>query len=128
MLLVLNLPLIGLWVRLLKVPYGVLFPFMLFFCVLGAYSIDMSTFDILTMVIFGILGYIFKQLKYEPSIFVLAFVLGPRLESSLRQALLAAEGNSLVFIQRPISVTCLAIAAALILASVLWPKKREAVT
>jgi putative tricarboxylic transport membrane protein len=79
----------------------------------------------LMMVIFGLLGYLLKQFKYEPSIFILAFVLGPRLESSLRQTLLASEGNFYVFFQRPISMVCLGIAIALISASVLWPKKRE---
>lgn len=125
MLLVLNLPLIGLWVRLLKVPYGILFPFMLFFCVIGSYSINMSTFDVLVMVLFGICGYVFKKLRYEASPFVLAFILGPRIESSLRQALLASQGNIYIFFQRPISVTCLVIAFMLILASTLWGKRRK---
>lgn len=125
LLVVLNLPLIGIWVRLLRVPYRILFPFILFFCLIGSYSINNSTFDILMMVIFGIIGYFLKKLKYEAAPLVMTFILGPILEYSLRQSLLRSQGSFLIFINSPISVTCLLLAAALFLSGILWGKKRE---
>jgi putative tricarboxylic transport membrane protein len=127
MLLVLNLPLLGLWVRLLKIPYGVLFPFILLFCVIGSYSENVSTFDVGMMILFGIFGYLFREFGYELSPFVLAFILGSRLESALRQALLASDGNFFIFFQKPISLTCLVITFALIFSSIVWGKKKEVV-
>jgi putative tricarboxylic transport membrane protein len=125
MLLVLNLPLIGLWVRLLKVPYRILFPFILFFCLIGSYSLNNSVFDIFMMVIFGIIGYVFKKLKYEAAPLVMAFILGPILEYSLRQSLLRSQGKFLIFVNSPISVACLVIALALFLSGIFWGKKRQ---
>jgi putative tricarboxylic transport membrane protein len=122
LLLVLNVPLIGLWVRLLRVPYKILFPFILFFCLIGSYSLNSSVFDIVTMIIFGVIGYIFKKLKYEPAPLVMAFILGPLLENYLRQSLLISSGNLTIFIIRPISVSCL-ITALLILVLPIFLKK-----
>lgn len=113
LLLILNLPLIGLWVKLLKVPYKILFPFLLFFCVIGSYSINNSTFDVLLMFFFGIIGYLFRKFGYEPAPLVLAFVLGDMLENSLRQSLLLSLGSLSIFFTRPISVSCLIIAVLL---------------
>lgn len=124
MLLILNLPLIGLWVRLLKVPYRVLFPIILFFCVIGSYSINYRVFDVFMMIIFGIIGYLFKKFKYEPAPLVLAFILGPMLESSLRQSLLLSMGDFSIFFTRPVSVSFLIIALLLLLLSIFWRKHR----
>jgi putative tricarboxylic transport membrane protein len=117
-LLVLNLPLIGLWVKLLKVPYRILFPYLVFFCVIGSYSINNSIFDVLVMLFFGVIGYLFRKFKYEPAPLVLAFVLGPMLENAMRQSLLISQGNLSIFFQRGISLTCLLLALLLLASSV----------
>jgi len=103
MLLVLNLPLIGIWVQVLKIPYKVLFPLILLFCLVGAYSINNSTFDIAMMLVFGVLGYLMRKFKFEGAPMVLAFVLGPMFEYSLRQSLLISDGNFSIFFTRPIA-------------------------
>ena len=125
LLLILNLPLIGLWVKLLKIPYRFLFPFLLFFCVIGSYSINNSTFDVLIMFIFGIIGYLFKKFGYEIAPLVLAFVLGPMLENSLRQSLLMSGGSLSVFTTRPISIVCLAIALLISISSIVTKKRKD---
>lgn len=127
MLLVLNLPLIGLWVQVLKVPYKVLFPLILLFCVIGAYSINSSTFDIAVMLVFGVLGYLMRKYKFECAPMVLAFVLGPMFEKSLRLSLLLSDGSFLIFFTRPIAAAGM-IATFLMLGSCIIPslrKKRE---
>ncbi|MCX5909656.1 MAG: tripartite tricarboxylate transporter permease, partial [Deltaproteobacteria bacterium] len=129
MLLVLNLPLIGLWVKVLKVPYKFLFPLILLFCLIGAYCINNSTFDVLLMLIFGVLGYLMRKYKFEGAPMVLAFVLGPMLENSLRQSLLISNGSFLIFFTRPIAAVGM-VAALLMLLSCIFPvfrKKREAI-
>jgi putative tricarboxylic transport membrane protein len=110
MLVILNLPLIGLWVKILKVPYKILFPVLLLFCIIGSYSTNNSKFDVLVMLIFGVIGYLFKKFGYELAPLVIAFVLGPMLETSLRQSLLISKGDISIFFVRPISVACLIIA------------------
>jgi putative tricarboxylic transport membrane protein len=115
MLLVLNLPLIGLWVQLLKVPYRILFPLILLFCVIGVYSISSNVWDIVIMLIFGVLGYLMKKLEYEPVPLVLAFVLGRMVEESLRQSLVLSRGSFIIFLSRPISGVFLIAAAVLAL-------------
>jgi putative tricarboxylic transport membrane protein len=115
MLVILNLPLIGLWVKILKVPYRILFPLLLLLCIIGSYSINNSKFDVLIMVIFGVIGYLFRKIDYELSPLVIAFVLGPILETSLRQSLLISGGDIYVFFKRPISVACLIIALTVLL-------------
>jgi putative tricarboxylic transport membrane protein len=97
MLLVLNLPLIGLWVQLLKVPYPVLMPLIIIFCVVGAYTINNSIMDVLFMLIFGVVGYLMKKLKYDAPPLILAFVLGPMLEYSLKQSLMVSKGSFKIF-------------------------------
>ncbi len=124
MLLVLNLPLIGLWVKLLRVPYQILFPFILFFCVVGSYSINNNMFDVLTMFIFGIIGYLFRKYEYEPAPLIMAFILGPIFENALRQSLLMSGGSFLLFVKRPISAGCLIVALLLLLPFV-FLKKRQ---
>ncbi len=104
MLLGLNLPLIGIWVKLLKVPYYLLFPVILIFCLIGAYSVNNSTVDIYLMVIFGVLGYLLQKLQFELAPLALAYILGPILETSLRQSLNISGGSFLIFFTRPISL------------------------
>jgi putative tricarboxylic transport membrane protein len=115
MLLVLNLPLIGLWVKVLKVPYGILFPLIFLFCLIGVYSISSNYWDIVVMLVFSVIGYLMKKFDFEPAPLVLAFVLGKLTEESLRQSLLGSRGDPLVFFRHPIS--CIALVAALILIS-----------
>ncbi|MCJ7494791.1 MAG: tripartite tricarboxylate transporter permease, partial [Deltaproteobacteria bacterium] len=109
MLLVLNLPLIGLWVKILKVPYPILFPLILLFCLIGAYSLNNSVVEVLLMIFFGLIGYLFKKFKYEAAPLVLALVLGPLLEAALRRSLLLSAGDPLIFITRPISAILMLI-------------------
>jgi putative tricarboxylic transport membrane protein len=110
--------LIGLWVKILKIPYHILFPLILLFCLIGVYSINSSVFDIYVMILFGIVGYALRKIGYEPAPFVLAFVLGPMLEQNLRQALILSDGNPAIFVNRPISVVCLAISVFLLISSI----------
>ena len=124
MLLILNLPLIGLWVRVLKVPYRILFPLILFFCVIGCYSLYTRAFDVFMMLIFGIIGYIFRKVKYEPAPLVLAFILGSLMENALGQSLLMFGGDLSLFITRPISASCLIVALMLLLGSIFSRKGR----
>jgi putative tricarboxylic transport membrane protein len=118
LLLVLNLPLIGLWVQLLKVPYGILFPLILLFCVIGSYSTGGSTTDIILMLFFGVGGYLMRKYKYEAAALILGYVLGPMIERSLRQSLLISDGSFAIFFTRPISAVTLGIALLLLLSSV----------
>jgi putative tricarboxylic transport membrane protein len=103
MLLILNLPMVGIWVQLLRVPYAILAPIIVLFCCIGVYSIRNTVFDIWVMGIFGMIGYLFRKVDMEPGPLILAFVLGPILERSLRQALLISAGSPLIFFTRPIS-------------------------
>ena len=129
LLVLLNLTLIGLWVQLLKIPYRILLPLILLFCLIGAYSLNNSTFDVMVMIFFGGVGYLMRKFGYESAPLVLAFVMGPILEQNLRQALLMSHGSFTIFISRPISAVTLAIAFLLLLSNVLpsMKKKREKV-
>jgi putative tricarboxylic transport membrane protein len=115
-LLLLNLPLVWIWVRLLQVPYPLLAPFIVVFVLVGAYSVSNSVFDLGITVAFGVLGYLMRRLALEPAPLVLAMILGPQLEASLRRSLIYARGDLLVFWQRPISAALLT-AAVLLLAA-----------
>ncbi len=126
MLVVLNLPLVGLWIKLLKVPYRILFPFVLFFCVIGAYSINNSVFDIFVMIFFGIVGYLLRKFRYEVAPLVMAFILGPMLENSLRQSLLISMGSFTIFLTRPGSAACLIISLVLLLSPIFFRAKHRA--
>lgn len=119
MLLVLNLPLIGIWVQVLKVPYRTLFPLIILFCFIGAYSISTNVFDLYIMFVFGVIGYFLRKLNYEPAPLVLAFVLGPLLEKNLRQALILSDGRLSVFFSRPLSAISLIIALLLIVSAII---------
>ena len=115
MLLTLNLPLIGIWVRLLRVPYRILFPLIILFCLVGVYSYRSAVEDIVLMILFGCLGYFMKKYEYEPAPLVLAFVLGPIMENNLRQALIISKGSFEIFFVRPISLVCLLTAFSFLL-------------
>lgn len=124
MLLVLNLPLIGIWVRLLRIPYGMLFPLILMFCVIGVYGTTGSVFFLYLMVGFGVLGYLLRRTGHDLAPLVLGFVLGPLLEVHLRRSLIAGEGDWSFFVTRPISAVCLALALALAVAAAVPVLKR----
>jgi TctA family transporter len=115
MLVVLNLPLIGMWIKLLTVPYRLLYPAILLFCCIGVYSLSNSTFDVYVTVAFGFLGYVFAKLECEPAPLILGFVLGPLMEENLRRAMLLSRGDPTVFVTRPLSLTMLVVAACLLL-------------
>ena len=128
-LVILNLPLIGLWVRLLTIPYYVLFPAIIAFAAIGSYSIGSNAFDLYTLALFGGLGYLLVRLGCEPAPFLLGFVLGPQMEEHLRRALIISRGDWSALFTRPLSATLLAVAAVVLLI-VFVPqiaKKREAV-
>ena len=115
MLLILNLPLIGIWVKILRVPYPILFPLILLFCVIGSYSLNDNITDVLIMIGFGIFGYLMKKFKYETAPLVLALVLTPMMERALRQSLIISHGSFLIFITRPISAVLLSTAIFLLI-------------
>jgi TctA family transporter len=114
MLLVFNLPLIGVWVRMLLVPYRLLALAILFFCCVGVYSLNNSIAEVLMMAFFGALGYAFMKLGCEPAPLLLGFILGPLMEVNLRRAILLSKGDWSVFLTRPISLTLLVISAVLL--------------
>jgi TctA family transporter len=127
MLVVLNLPLIGMWIKLLTVPYRLLYPAILLFCCIGVYSLSNSTFDVYVTAAFGLLGYAFAKLECEPAPLILGFVLGPLMEENLRRALLLSRGDPTVFVTRPLSLVMLVAALGLLLLIVVpnIRKKRE---
>jgi putative tricarboxylic transport membrane protein len=126
MLLVLNLPLIAVWVRLLSIPYRLLFPLILLFCVIGVYSLNNNIWEIFIMALFGVIGYLMRKFKYEPAPFVLAMVLSPIMENALRQSLLMSEGTFTIFLTRPISCTLLFAGLLLFFIPLLpWFKRRQ---
>jgi len=119
MLLILNLPLVGLWIQLLRVPYGVLFPLILMFCVIGVYGTTGSTFQLGLMVAFGLIGYLLRRTGYDLAPLILGFVLGPLLEANLRRTLIASDGDWSYLLTRPVGVSCMLLALGLIVASAL---------
>ena len=127
MLVILNLPLIGIWIKLLTVPYRWLFPAIVLFCAIGVYSTNNNSFDIWMVAIFGFIGYLFIKLGCEPAPLLLGLILGPMMEEYLRRAMLISRGDWSVFVTRPLSASLLAVAAVLLVV-VLLPsikKKRE---
>jgi putative tricarboxylic transport membrane protein len=125
MLLALNLPLIGMWVQILKIPYKTLFPLILLFCLIGVYCASANVFDIYVMVIFGVLGYVMQKLGYEPAPLVIAFVLGPMLERNLRQALIMSGGSMEIFLSRPLSAASLLIALVVVVSATIPALQRR---
>ncbi len=127
MLLVLNLPLIGLWVKILKLPYPLLFPLIILFCLIGVFSLNNTATDIYVMSIFGLFGFLMKKFEYDAAPLVLALVLSPMIEDAFRQSLLMSHGSFLIFFQRPISLVLTGAAALLLLSNFTpWLKRRPA--
>jgi TctA family transporter len=114
MLLILNLPLIRIWVMMVQFPYHFLFPAIVLICAIGVFSLNNTHFDVYLLALFGLLGYVFRKLDAEPAPLLLAFVLGPMMEEFLRRALLISRGDPLVFISRPVSAVMLIVAAGLV--------------
>jgi len=129
MLVVLNLPLIGLWVKLLKVPYHVLFPVIMAFCSIGVYSVNSNVYDLYAVAFFGLMGYALLKLRCEPAPLLLGFVLGPMLEENLRRAMILGRGDPSIFVTRPISLTLLLLTVAVLVVMLLPAirKKRDEV-
>ncbi|HKO87331.1 MAG TPA: tripartite tricarboxylate transporter permease [Burkholderiales bacterium] len=127
LLVVLNLPLIGIWIKLLTIPYRLLYPAILTFCCIGVYTLNNSSFDVFLMAVFGVLGYVCIKLECEPAPLIIGFILGPMMEENLRRAMLISRGDATVFFTRPISATLLAVAVLLLLviAAPSIRKKRE---
>ncbi len=124
MLIIINLPLVGMWVRLLRVPYRLLYPSIIVFCCIGIYSINNSPTDVVISALFGVIGYLLIKYDFEPAPMLLGFVLGPLMEENLRRAMLIARGDPTVFMTRPISAVLLATAAFLLVLAAL-PKIRS---
>jgi putative tricarboxylic transport membrane protein len=120
-LLLLNLPLVGLWAQLLRVPYRVLFPVVLLLSVVGTYSANKNVFDLWVMLGFGVVGYVLRKLQYDLAPFVIAFVLAPLLEQSLRQSLVMSPDGAMILLQRP--VTALLLVASAILAALMFRRR-----
>jgi TctA family transporter len=124
MLVVLNLPLIGIWVKLLTVPYRFLFPTILLFCVIGVYSTDTEPFQMVVMAVFTIFGYVLLKLGCEPAPLVLGFILGPLMEENLRRSLVLSRGDPMIFVDRPISAGLL-VASLAVIALIVLPQIRK---
>ena len=127
MLVILNLPLIGIWIKLLTVPYRFLFPAIMAFCAIGVYTLSNNTFDVYCAAAFAVAGFVFHKLGFEPAPLVLGFILGPLMEENLRRALLMSRGDWSVFLTRPIAGTMVVLAIALVIVTALpsVKKKRE---
>ena len=124
MLLVLNLPLIGLWVKMLKIPYSLLFPIIVLFCLIGSFSIDNNVAHVIMMIVFGVLGYLMKKFEYDPAVLILALILSRMMEGAFRRSLLVYQEGLFIFFQRPISLGFLLIAFLLLVYPVLRKKGR----
>jgi TctA family transporter len=127
LLIVLNIPLIGVWVRILSIPYTVLYPSILFFICIGVYSVNNSAFDVMLVGVFGALGYAMSLYGFPAAPLLLGFILGPLVEEHLRRAFLIGDGDPLVFFQRPISATFLGLTLALVVLGLLVKWRRWAV-
>ena len=126
MLLVLNLPLIGMWVRLLKTPYIILFPLILLFCLIGVYSLNTNVAEIIIMLIFGVIGFVLRRVGFEGAPFILAMVLGPIMETSLRQSLLISRGNFSIFFTRPICAVLMVVTVTFLISPLVTGKNKAA--
>jgi TctA family transporter len=129
MLVMLNLPLIGLWVKLLTIPYRVLFPAIIAFSTIGCYSLGLNAYHVFAIAFFGLLGYVLIRFGCEPAPLLLGFVLGPLLEENFRRAMTISRGDASVFLTRPISLAMLVVAAVFLVVAVLpsIKKKRDVV-
>jgi putative tricarboxylic transport membrane protein len=128
MLLILNVPLIGVFVKILEVPWEIISPLIVLICVIGAYSLNNNSLEVIFMMIFGILGYLSRKFDYEPAPLILAFVIGPMLEKSLRQSLIISGGNLSIFFLRPISLVLMTTTLLTVLSyAAIWVFKKTAV-
>lgn len=127
LLLILNLPLIPLWVKILKVPYGILFPMILLFCLIGSYTMNNSYYEVLIMSVFGAIGYLMRKTGFEPAPFCFAMIIGPIMETALRRALVQSGGSFSLFFVRPVSAVLLGVAFVLLLTSFLFKKRAQVV-
>ena len=127
MLIILNLPLIGIWVKILKIPYGLLFPLIIIFCFVGVYSLNNNFYELIIMVLFGFFGYILTKMKYPPAPFLLGMILGSHMEVSLRQSLIISRGDLDIFLRGPFSVVLLILVFLAIVVSIFVKavRKRE---
>ena len=124
MLVIINLPLLGIWVRLLTVPYRFLYPAILLFCAVGVYSTSTEPFMMVVMIVFTVFGYVLLKLGCEPAPLILGFILGPLMETNLRRSLQIAKGDPMIFIERPIALGLL-IASLLVVALIVFPQFRK---
>jgi len=113
-LLLLNLPLIGFWVKILKIPYRILMPMILLFCIIGSYSINTNSIDVIVMVLFGVVGYLLRKCDYEAAPLMVAYILGPMLERAFRKSLVLSDGKLNIFMERRIAAVILVISALLL--------------
>jgi putative tricarboxylic transport membrane protein len=125
MLLILNVPLIGIWVKILKIPYPILFPLILLFCLIGVYSVNNNIYEVVIMILFGVVGYLMKKFAYEGAPLILAFVLSPLLENALRQSLIMSDGDFFIFFSRPISLLLILVALFLLVLPLLPGLRRR---
>ncbi|MGH7887181.1 MAG: tripartite tricarboxylate transporter permease, partial [Candidatus Binatia bacterium] len=125
MLLVLNLPLIGIWVRVLKIPYSILFTLIFLFCLIGVYSLNNNVVEIFIMIAFGIIGFLMRKAGFEGAPFILALVLGPIMETSLRQSLIISRGSFAIFYNRPVAAILLLLSVTFLLTSIVPAFKRK---
>ena len=125
MLLILNLPMIGMWVRVLKIPYGILFPLILLFCFIGSYANNNSLMEMNVMIFFGLVGYLMRKTGYEPAPLVMAYILCPFMEEAFRQSLIKSHGDFSIFFTRPISATILAVAFVFISVNIFTGVKKK---
>jgi putative tricarboxylic transport membrane protein len=126
MLLILNLPLVGMWVQVLKIPYRVLMPLVLIFCLIGAYSLNNNPMEVILMIVFGIVGYVLRKFEYEEAPLVLAFILGPMMETNFRQSMIISGGSLAIFVTRPICAVAMVL-SALLLVSVSFSHYRKTI-
>jgi len=123
MLLILNLPLIGLWIKVLRVPYFILFPLIILFSIIGAYTVSGNIGDVVIMILFGVVGYLMKKFSYEPAPLVLGLVIGPLFETAIRRSMIMSKGSFGIFFQRPIAAFFMALALLMLLSP--WISKRR---
>jgi putative tricarboxylic transport membrane protein len=125
MLLALNLPLIGIWVKVLRVPYGILFPLIFLFCFVGAFANNYSVIDLDVMIFFGLIGYLMKKTGFEPAPLIMAYILCPFLEEAFRQSLIKSHGDLSIFFRRPISGIILLVASLVLISNIFTGIKRR---
>ena len=123
MLLILNLPLIGIWVKVLRIPYHILFPLIILFCLVSSYSLNNNIGDVTIMIFFGVVGYLMKKFGYEGAPLILALVLGPMLEESLRHSFIISHGSFAIFFASPISAALMGLALVLLILPLITHKR-----